>query len=112
LISTSLKPTVDAAYPRAQSFSPLKFFCLPPNCRATAMADFPFRYPTTSATEYFGESKSACGHGLEPVAQKQFCNSFAVQELEMFALNTGEFFHIASYAYILVQRQCDNFSHI
>jgi len=58
------------------------------------------------------ESESTYGHGLEPGAQKQFGNSFAVQDHEMFALNIAEFFHIASYAYILVQTQCDTCSHI
>ncbi|GHV91168.1 hypothetical protein AGMMS50268_16710 [Spirochaetia bacterium] len=46
--------TVDTLYPLAQRFCPVKFFCLPTNLRAIAIALFPLMYPTTWATEYFG----------------------------------------------------------
>ena len=43
-------PTVETAYPLAQLVSPWQERLRPPHCRATAIAGFPVREPTTSAT--------------------------------------------------------------
>ncbi|MEY2905945.1 MAG: hypothetical protein RLZZ408_416 [Verrucomicrobiota bacterium] len=47
-------PTVDTQYPLAHKFFPTKFFPRPAYTRAIWIALFPFRYPTTYDTEYFG----------------------------------------------------------
>ena len=53
-ISSSSLPHVDTKYPRAQNFSPVKFFLQLPKFLATHIALFPFINPTTWATAYFG----------------------------------------------------------
>src|SRR5438128_12515452 len=50
----SSSPTVETKYALAQKCSPVKFFWRPPNLRAIWIALFPFRYPTTFETAYFG----------------------------------------------------------
>jgi len=54
LVSSSSLPHVDTKYPRAQNFSPVKFFLRLPKFLATYIALFPFMNPTTWATAYFG----------------------------------------------------------
>ena len=52
MTSSSLS-TVDEQYPRAQSFSPVKFLSRPRSCWAIA-ALLPLIYPTMDTTEYLG----------------------------------------------------------
>ena len=53
-ICFSSRPTVETKYPLAQKLSPVKFLGFPRKLRAMWIALFPFMYPTTWDTEYFG----------------------------------------------------------
>ena len=53
-IASSSRPTVDTKYPRAQKCFPTKPRVTSLNSRAIQIALFPFRKPTTEATDYFG----------------------------------------------------------
>jgi hypothetical protein len=50
----SSNPTVDTKYPLAPKCSPVKFLRQSPNFRAIWIALFPFRYPTTFDSAFFG----------------------------------------------------------
>ena len=50
---SSSPPTVETAYPLAQKVAPLPWRWRPPTLPSQAIADFPWREPTTSATASF-----------------------------------------------------------
>src|SRR5438876_3186178 len=53
-ITVSSRPTVSTKYPRAQKLCPTKLRFRSPYTRAKCVALFPFMYPTTLDTAYFG----------------------------------------------------------
>src|SRR5215469_16663340 len=54
-IVSSSRPTVETKYPLAQNLWPRKLRSLRSTFCAIQIELFPFKYPITSATEYFGD---------------------------------------------------------